>query len=165
MDAVSVIAAKGWVSGTTGVASGPDMTGSLIFATDLGATLTYASSSLSLPSGSIRLAVSSDNQFMRVLDWDVTFECTGTTLTSFAGTTGNETLRQPSNFAIQKYGHSTQSGTFDFGFVTQLMTSSLGVLVGTGHMIGAVPGDEAHSTSPALTWTLVAHVRRTDRPT
>lgn len=167
LDQISIVTAKFWVSGTGGVAGIPDLTGAWIFGTDNAATVDFrVTGSIGLPSGSMRLVLPQDNRYMRVMDWGVSFEGTGSTLTSFAGTTGNETLRQPQNYRIQKYGHNTASGTFDFGFVTQLMSGSVGGdLIGTGHMIGAVPGDEAHSTSPAATVSFYAIVRNTDRPT
>lgn len=169
MDQVSIITAQFWVSGTTGVASGPDMTGSWIFGTNNDMAIDFRTTgSIGLPSGSIRLVLPQDSRYNRVLDWGVSFEGTGTLLTTFAGTTGGNTLRQPSNYRIQKYGHNEDNGTFDFGFVTMQLTGSGVAGVGpiaTGHMIGAVPGDEAHSTSPAATVSFYAIVRNTDRPT
>jgi len=167
-DSVSVVAARGWVTGSDGtVANIPDMTGSLIAAgcTDLGMAITYGSGSIGLPSGSIRLTLAPDNRYFSVMDWDVSMEGTGSTLTSFAGTTGDETLFQPQNYRVVKYGHDSVSGTFDFGFVRQLHTSSLGAMMATGHWMGAVPRDEAHSNSPACTWFFHAFLRNTSRPT
>lgn len=169
--AVRVVTARGWVTGSDGtVANIPDMTGSLVRAgcTDLGMAISYGSGSLGLPSGSIRLTLAPDNRHVNVMSWDVSMEGTASVLTSFAGTTGDETLFQPQNYRIVQYGHSSVSGTFDFGFVRLLLTGSAAAgsqNLDTGHWIGAVPKDEAHSNSPACTWYFTAFLRNTDSPT
>lgn len=163
MDQVSIVTVKFNVSGSSG---GGDMTGSFIFGTDLACHVAFGSGSLSLPSGSMRVTLAPDNLYNKVLDWGVSFEGSGSTESSWPLTSPDATYGRPQNYRIVKYGHSDVSGTFDFGFVKQGVELASGSLsVGTGHWVGAVVKDEAHSTSPAAEVSLYAIVRNTDRNT
>jgi hypothetical protein len=157
VDNFAVVTIKGWVSGS-GVG---DMTGSMIKGTELGAVVTYPSSSnpgfsAPLPSGSIRVQVPVNSRYNQVYSWHVTMEASGTDLRM----NGLATIP---DYDIVQYGHNAQSGTFSFGFVTPLLTGSGGVNTHTGHMVGAVPADRINPSSPVATWNLTIFARNTDR--
>ncbi len=149
MDQLSIVTARMIVSGS-GVG---DMSGTMIFGTDLTMTATYGSSSLGLPSGSVRLTLAGDNRYNRVLSWHVSSEISGTDIKSNALGRGND-------YQVVKYGHNAASGTFDFGFmVTSGSTTDSGVDV----RYGAVPEDKV--TRGPIAVDFIAICRNTDRST
>lgn len=176
VDGLTILTLRGTLSGSAG---GNDMSGSLIKGTELGAYVTYPSSSnpgysTVLPTGSVLVTMPAGppgNQFFQIYYWDVQLlpysGSSGSMGALYEGATiGNSGLARatsnPFSYEPIQYFASEASSSFAFGVAQPFVVSgNLPNIV----LSGTVPQDTLHPNQPALEWQLLAFGRYTNRQT
>lgn len=142
-DWVRIVSAKGWLSGSGGDMAGPSVVSD---GTDVKLAVTFGSSSLGLPSGSVRLTLPANNLYVKTIYWDVQPQMSGNVVNGAS---------RISPYTLVKYGHNTVSGTFDFGVVANSGSTTAG---GFDAYVGTVPVDAFHPNQPVMEFQFFAVV-------